>query len=204
MLKSIQVSILVYALVYGSLLGAPVYAQTTEATDEAAKLAHKKAQVVYNLSLFVTWPEQRLNPEQAFFNLCVIGVISTALHNALARAGQRRSIHGHPVKFNTYTETELDLEQLPICHTALIGEFATQEPTMSELLEKLHEQATLTISEREHFAQQGGMIGLLQADQRVRFSINLDIAHQAQLSIRAQLLVMSGTSVLGKNKHIDH
>jgi hypothetical protein len=49
----------------------------------------------------------------------------------------------------------------------------------------------LTVSDIGGFAQAGGMIGLVEADQRIRFDINLATTHQANLKLSSQLLKLA-------------
>jgi len=164
------------------------------AQNSQNELERKKAQVIYNLALFVTWPKTSFSNPDASFYICLLGTASTEFRNALSELAAKKSVKGQPVKF-------LEVQQLDsheTCHIAFIGSEVV-EPKLEELLESLHQRSILTISDRQEFAEFGGIIGLLQMGQRVRFGINLDAAEQAKLSIRAQLLVMSGTSLLGKH-----
>lgn len=162
------------------------------AQDNDANLERKKAQVVYNLALFVTWPSSSFDKDAPRFHICLLGEASTVLREAFRELAAKKSIKGYPVKF--LETARLDHEKM--CHIAFIGAKVEQE--LNDLLDHLHQRSILTISDRQEFAEFGGIIGLLQLGQRVRFGINLDAAEAAKLSIRAQLLVMSGTSLLGK------
>ncbi len=158
----------------------------------------KKAQVIYSLALFVTWPPAHFNSAETAvpFKLCLLGHISSGLHDSLQSITKTKNIQGHRIELLTIQPSESQ----PQCHLAFIGE-ALSEP-LATLLPRLHQSAILTLSDQPNFAEAGGMIALLQTGQRVRFGINLAAAEQAGLSIRAQLLVMSGTSLLGKkNPH---
>ncbi len=170
------------------LLGAAALAQ-----DDHAELARKKAQVIYSLALFVTWPDNCFSHVDDNFRICLLGETSPTLRQALSELGTQKSIRGHAIEF---FEPQHPSEQQS-CHIAFVGAVAEQQ--LDSLLEQLHQHSILSISDRPDFAELGGIVGLLQIKQRVRFGINLDAAATAKLSIRAQLLVMSGTSLLGKN-----
>ena len=49
----------------------------------------------------------------------------------------------------------------------------------------------LTVSDIDDFARAGGMIGLVEAEQRIRFDINLATARQANLKLSSQLLKLA-------------
>ncbi len=59
------------------------------------------------------------------------------------------------------------------------------------LLAKLGRLPILTISDIGDFAQAGGMIGLVETNQRIRFDINLAATRQANLKLSSQLLKLA-------------
>ncbi len=168
----------------------------TAGADSLDDIERKKAQVVYNLALFVSWPAERFATSDSLFHVCLLGSTSEGLRSALSELAAHKSVKGHPIQYQTIETASTAVALETPCHIVFIGQQLNAD--LSPLLTTLHEQITLTISDRKDFAEHGGIIGLLQVDQRVRFGINLDAADQAKLTIRAQLLVMSGTSLLGK------
>ena len=59
------------------------------------------------------------------------------------------------------------------------------------VLTKLARLPILTVGDIADFAQEGGMIGLVEAEQRIRFNINLAAARQANLKLSSQLLKLA-------------
>ncbi len=60
-----------------------------------------------------------------------------------------------------------------------------------EVREGLHGVSVLTTGESKDFAAQGGIIGFLVEDVRVRFEVNLQMAKQARLSISSKVLSLA-------------
>lgn len=55
---------------------------------------------------------------------------------------------------------------------------------------------SLTVGESEHFLQEGGMIGFLLEENKIRFEVNLEAAQNAKLRISSRLLALA-KSVIG-------
>jgi hypothetical protein len=53
----------------------------------------------------------------------------------------------------------------------------------------------LTVGETEQFVQDGGIIGFLLAEKKMRFEINLESAEKSGLKISAKLLALAKTVV---------
>ena len=49
----------------------------------------------------------------------------------------------------------------------------------------------LTVGESEHFVQDGGMIGFLLEENKIRFEINLEAAEHAKLKLSSRLLALA-------------
>jgi len=59
------------------------------------------------------------------------------------------------------------------------------------------EDSVLTVGESERFVQEGGMIGFLLEDNKIRFEINLDAAVHARLKVSSRLLAIAKTVIGG-------
>lgn len=141
-----------------------------------------KAGVIYNLLLFVTWPESALAERH---RLCVLG--EGALVHALARhAG--RTVQGRL----------LDVQSLAIpfadtrgC-TAVAVE-AGQPGVVERLALAAREQRFLLIAEGERAIERGAMIGLAQQGGRIAFDIDHAAMKRSGLSASAKLLRLART-----------
>lgn len=75
------------------------------------------------------------------------------------------------------------------CHIVFIGRI--EQGQFKTVLAKLARLPVLTVSDIGDFARTGGMIGLVEADQRIRFDINLTTARRANLKLSSQLLKLA-------------
>ncbi|MGB7750059.1 MAG: YfiR family protein [Candidatus Acidiferrales bacterium] len=69
---------------------------------------------------------------------------------------------------------------------------------LGRLLAELKDGSVLTVGESDGFVQQGGMIGFLLVENKVRFEINLQAAERANLKISSRLLLLA-KSVIGNH-----
>jgi hypothetical protein len=72
---------------------------------------------------------------------------------------------------------------------------------LGRLLVELKDGPILTVGESDGFVQQGGMIGFLLVDNKVRLEINLETAQRAKLKISSRLLLLA-KSVIGNHGQI--
>jgi len=53
------------------------------------------------------------------------------------------------------------------------------------------------VGESEHFVQEGGMIGFLLEENKIRFEVNLEAAERAKLKMSSRLLELAKTVIGG-------
>ena len=140
-----------------------------------------KAALVYKLAQFVEWPET-LDGDRTFA-FCLLG--EDVFSGALDRL-QGRMLGERPVVVRHYRRSEA---VAPDCRVLFIG--PDKMPFAWEILLRFARQPVLTLSESEHFAENGGMIQLRRSGRRFAFVINPNRAREAGLSIAAPLLSMS-------------
>lgn len=159
------------AVLSGLLLALPAMALEQ---DEAAV----KAAFVYNFTKFVEWPTEAIGPLQ----LCLVGEtdpLLAALTKLEGKQSQGRSIRVRSVGRNA----------LEGCSVVILG--ASETPHVAAILNSAQRHPALTVSEIEHFADAGGMIGLVVNNAKVQFEINVQAAQRANLKLSAQLLKLS-------------
>lgn len=160
------------------MLGAGLLAAGPAWTDPASEAA-VKAGVVYNLGKFVEWPPERFASANAPLTLCTVG--NQPLQGALALL-QGRNVQGHPIVLRNNPRGD----ELRACHILYIDETANDR--LESLLAHVASSPVLTVSDIEAFADQGGIVGLYQKDERVQFTINLRAARQNGLKLSSHLL----------------
>jgi hypothetical protein len=75
------------------------------------------------------------------------------------------------------------------CQVLFIG--ASEKPRLSEIVAEVKDRPVLTVSEVEGFADNGGMVNLVPAQNRIVMEINREVAGRARLSISSQLLKLA-------------
>jgi hypothetical protein len=161
------------SILSGMLLALPVMALEQ---DEASV----KAAFIYNFTKYVEWPPETNGPLQ----ICLLGEpdpLLTALLNLEGKQSQGSIIH---VRIAGRDGGSLDG-----CRVIVVG--TSEAVRIAAILDSARRQPALTVSEIEHFADDGGMIGLVVDGVRVRFEINAQAAQRANLRLSAQLLKLA-------------
>ncbi|MBL8259819.1 MAG: YfiR family protein [Candidatus Competibacteraceae bacterium] len=141
-----------------------------------------KAAYLYNFAKFVEWPSEAFDQADAPLLICIAG--SNPFGGALdTLAG--KLVESHPVTVR-HLPAATGLEP---CHIVFIGR--AEQGRIKALLAKLAQQPALTVSDASDFIRAGGMIGLIEAEQRIRFNISLTAARQANLKLSSQLLKLA-------------
>lgn len=138
-----------------------------------------KAAYLYNFTKFVNWPEGALDDPQQPFRICILGSVPFEEHLAPLR---QRSTGSHPIELRHIHQASEALD----CQILYIGDQTSQTP--AQVQAALGGRAILTTSSRPEFAAQGGMIGFVIHDQRVRLEMNLASTRRAGLRVNAQLV----------------
>ncbi len=162
-------------LLGGLLLGGHAWA--SEFDEYAVKAAY-----LYNFAKFVEWPPKAFPTANAPLLICIAG--DNPFGEALA-ALSGKTVVSHPVEVR-HIPMATNLDQ---CHIVFIGR--SEQGRFKTVLAKLVRLPILTVSDIGDFAQTGGMIGLVEAEQRIRFDINLAITRQSNLKLSSQLLKLA-------------
>jgi hypothetical protein len=141
--------------------------------------ADVKAAFIYNFTKFVEWPAE----VSGQLTICLLGEpdpLLTTLMSLEGKQSQGRNIHVR----NIDRETSLDG-----CRVIVVGTSETSRT--ATILGSAQGQTALTVSEIEHFADSGGMIGLVVDGAKVQFEINVPATQHANLRPSAQLLKLA-------------
>jgi len=161
-------------LLGGLLLGSNVWA--TEFDEYAVKAAY-----LYNFAKFIEWPPGTFASADALLWICIVG--DNPFGGALA------TLYGKTVEKHPVAVRSIPTEGVEQCHIVFISR--VEAGHFKTLLAKLRRLPILTVSDISDFARAGGMIGLIEADQRIRFDINLTATRQAGLKLSSQLLKLA-------------
>ena len=138
-----------------------------------------KAAYLYNFPRFIEWPSSVHWDDQASITLCILG--EDPFGGALEPA-QGKIVKGRKMVIKHCAK----LDQLDKCHLLFVSR--SEEKNLPEILAKIKNWNTLTVSDMEGFAQSGGVINFVTVEKKIRFEINLDAAERADLKISSKLL----------------
>ncbi|MDO9425135.1 MAG: YfiR family protein [Methylobacter sp.] len=136
-----------------------------------------KAGYLYNFTKFITWPED--NSET--FNLCIAGEDP---FGDLIDPIEQRSAFGRAIKLFRFNS--LNKEQH--CHILFISASIKDNLLLKGMLTVHDTNKSLTVGESKEFAAQGGMIGFVNRQDKIKLQINLKMLQQSGLKISAKLL----------------
>ena len=197
MLRRLGILIVILGM---TLNGTPLaYAQTGDAPDSSEYLI--KAGFIYNFAKFVEWPSAAFaQPDSPI----VIGVLGTdPFGTVLDRLVQDKKIgqRGFVVRRYKWGKDLKDLKDLRDCKILFVS--ASEKAHADEIIQLVKWLPILTVGETPGFAERGGVIRFTVEDNRVRFEVNVDAAHQADLNISSRLLTLAKiipqTAATGRN-----
>lgn len=168
-------SLLALACLGNTALPTPSQAAEPEATEAAVQAAY-----LFNFARFTEWPASSFTSKTAPLNYCLLGR-REALASAMVSLNDR-PVQGHPLRFLQPERAE----DAKACHLVFVAEPDARR--RSQVLQTLGTQPTLTVSDVDGFAQEGGMIRLTRVGARLRFEINRSQTQKAGLRLSADLL----------------
>ena len=149
-----------------------------------------KAAFLFNFVQFVEWPPAAFTNSDAPICIGVLGEdpFGTALEE---------TVRGETVRNRKLIVQRSRLvENLKDCQLIFISKSETER--VSEILGNLDPAPVLTVGETQDFAQQGGIVNLYLAANKVRFEINPAAARRKGLKISSELLSLG--KIIGANR----
>ena len=138
-----------------------------------------KAAFLFNFTKFVQWPAAAYPSANAPFTICILG--DDPFGRALDDIVQGESVNGH----------KIDVERIRAdaqtnCQVEYVARNSSIPPIASAA-----GSGVLTVGEGDEFVRQGGIVGFILDDRRVRFEINLKAAMNAGLKLSSKLLAVA-------------
>jgi hypothetical protein len=158
-----------------ALLASPRIAAGTGA--DVASDVPVKAVFLYNFVKFATWPA--LLPGAPII-ACVVG--DERIADALVETVRGQTISGHTFA----VRRSRDSATWSTCHLLFIADAETQRSAAG--LDEIKRLAVLTVSDRQGFAQAGGIIEFYVEGARMHFAINVDAAERSGVHLSSRLL----------------
>jgi hypothetical protein len=175
----------VLAAVASLLLACASAAQAPPTSEHAVKAAF-----LYHFAQFIEWPAKALKDSNSPLTYCTIG--DDPFHGALDAALLGKTIGARSIRV-------LHLKQpheIPGCQVLFVG--TVEKKTLPGIFSVAKTDSILTVGESEHFVQEGGMIGFLLEENKIRFEVNLNAAQSAQLKISSRLLTLAKNVISGQ------
>jgi hypothetical protein len=141
-----------------------------------------KAAFVYNFSLFVDWPPGAYNGPNSPFVICILGkhAFGNTFDNLAGKMVKKRVLK---IQYAT------DIKNIGNCQILYIC--MSERMRLAEIIAATERRSILTISDMPGFNRAGGMINLVNVEDKIRFDINMKAAKQSGLSLNFQLLNMA-------------
>jgi hypothetical protein len=153
------------------------------ATSSVAQQVHPtefqvKAAYLYNFGKFVTWQDRAANPGS--LDICILG--KDPFGSILDSTVAGESIDGRKIAVRRLSNTQ----EMASCSILFVG--SSEENRLGPILAAAEHFAVLTVSDIPHFADQGGTIGFVMQQGRIRFEVNRGAAEQSHLILSSELL----------------
>ena len=153
------------------------------AESSAPSRQQVQAAFLFNFAKFVTWPDEAFkhNPD-----MLIIGVIGEDPFGAiLEETVHDKTILGKRLAVRRFAK----IEDATNSQILFLG--SSEENHLSSIIKTLEKTNTLTVSDIDQFAEQGGMVAFTLEDQKVRFSVNMEAVERAELKMGSQLLKLA-------------
>ena len=139
-----------------------------------------KAAFLFNFTQFVEWPVDALPETKAPLVIGILGEnpFSTYLEEIIS--GEQ--VNGHPLVVQQYK----NVEEIKTCHILFINLAETDKPEQAITI--LKARSILTVSDRNNFIKEGGMIRFIRKNNKIQIQINPEPAKEANLIISSKLL----------------
>jgi len=141
-----------------------------------------KVAYIYNIAKFTRWPETTWASPNAPFQLCFYD--KSGMAKGLQTL-QQKEINGHPIVL-IEAKQESDFQQ---CNAFYID--TSERSRYRYLLSLIDQKTVLIISDESPFFVHGGLVNLVEKDQRLRFQVNMQQLTLSQLKFSSKLLKLA-------------
>ena len=139
-----------------------------------------KAAFIYRFTNYIEWDTPLSGNE------FVIGVFGPSpIREALVEIAKTKTIKGKKIIIRQFNNPD----DIRPCHILFISQKATQ--SLQEILLRVPDKGTLTISERTGYAAMGTQINLIQVDNSLKFEVNPRALYAEGLTAGSQLLKLA-------------
>lgn len=165
-----------------------------------------KAAFVYNFMKFTEWPDEK-GAASSDESPMIIGILGDNPFGKSFVPIQEKTIREHPiqvVEFPSFLEFRRQYKstneaankysltyknKMHTCHVLFICD--SEKSNIAVLLPMLQQGKVLIVSDIPRFIDNGGIIGFIKQDNKIRFEINMDESEEQGLHISSQLLKLA-------------
>lgn len=166
----------------------PVAPAVVGLSSDDAKTEAVKVGFLYNFTKLVEWPERAFEGDRDAFHVVVLGHDGDdeePLGAILEKTFGKKRVGSRPVVVRRVEE----LEDVGRAHIVYVGRsFAKNARATAAYLAR---HPTLVVSSIEDFARDGGMLAFAVEDNKLKFSINLEVAEKSGLVLSSKLLSLA-------------
>jgi len=159
-----------------------------DADIDEVKAMKVKAAYLYNFGKFVEWPATAFEGPDSPFVIAVVG--SDPFARILGETVLNKQIGDRAIRvLRLNSSDEADLRPLRRCHILFVpgGVDFDAKPMQRHCAGS----AVLVVGDRDRFVAEGGMIGFVLEDGRIRFELCREALERAGLNASAQLLKLA-------------
>jgi uncharacterized protein DUF4154 len=139
-----------------------------------------KAAFIYKFTNYIDWDSHLQGSE------FVIGIIGNSpISNHLTEIAQTKTIKDKKIVIHQFSKAD----EISVCQILFISRKTSA--SIDDILSKVANQGTLTISEKPGYAKKGADINFIEVDDKLRFEINTKGINAAGLKASSQLLKLA-------------
>jgi len=139
-----------------------------------------KAVFLFNFTQFVDWPPDAFVNDQAPLVIGILG--NNPFGPFLESTVSGETVKGHPVIIRQYTNAG----EIKDCHILFVN--IEEQKKREDIISAVKGRNILTVSDAPGFAQQGGIVCFVNADNKIKLQINAGASKTANLVISSKLL----------------
>lgn len=149
---------------------------------QEASSAQVKAAQIYNYLLYTDWSEE-LEPKSD--EVVTIGILGRDIFGDIFSPIEGIEIKNRTLAIRKFEEDTV-LDSLAQCDVIYFVDF--DKSRHKTLLKGLAEEHVLTVGNKNGFLESGGMVNMIEKDNRIKFEVNRPLSTVSGLSFRSQLL----------------
>ncbi len=141
-----------------------------------------KTAFIYNFAKFIDWPDNSFINAEAPLSICILG--KDPFQSTIDSLTKKR------IKGREITVKRLNnINNKDKCQILFVSK--SEENQLDRLLDILSNENVLTVSDIDGFAVKGGMINLVNHNNKIRFEINIKSVKQTEIRMSSKLLYLA-------------